>query len=125
MSDLENGLDQIRRSLIDDGSLELIVIRPTKGQREVLREANLTNADGLTGACWQHRAASPEMQVNIMNSRASELTAGDKTQWSLAGDQLYIDLDLSEANLPPGTRLQLGSAVLEVTAEPHTGCSKF
>ena len=51
--------------------------------------------------------------------------AQDRSRWHLAGDQLYVDLDLSEANLPPGTRLSIGSAVIEVTAEPHTGCSKF
>jgi MOSC domain-containing protein YiiM len=45
--------------------------------------------------------------------------------WQLAGDQLFIDLDLSEENLPPGTQLAMGTAVIEVTAEPHTGCGKF
>src|SRR5262249_522444 len=62
---------------------------------------------------------------NIMNSRAIALVAGDRERWQLAGDQLYIDLDLSDDNLPPGTRLALGSAVIEVTSQPHTGCLKF
>jgi MOSC domain-containing protein YiiM len=65
------------------------------------------------------------MQLNIMNARAIALVAGTKDRWPLAGDQLYIDLDLSDANLPPGTRLALGSAMIEVTAQPHTGCRKF
>jgi MOSC domain-containing protein YiiM len=60
-----------------------------------------------------------------MNSRAIELVAQDQKRWSLAGDQLYIDMDLSDANLPPGTRLMIGSAVIEVSAIPHTGCKKF
>ena len=60
-----------------------------------------------------------------MSSRAAALVAGDRERWPLAGDQLYVDLDLSDENLPPGTRLALGSAVLEVTDEPHTGCKKF
>lgn len=65
------------------------------------------------------------MQINIMNSRAIALIACERDRWALAGDQLYIDLDLSGSNLPPGTRLELGSAILEITAPPHTGCSKF
>src|ERR1700732_1866285 len=65
------------------------------------------------------------MQLNVMNSRAIALVAQDRDRWPLAGDQLYIDLDLSAENLPPGTRLALGSTVIEVTAQPHTGCKKF
>jgi MOSC domain-containing protein YiiM len=65
------------------------------------------------------------MQLNLINARLVSLVAQDRSRWHLAGDQLYVDLDLSEANLPPGTRLSIGSAVIEVTAEPHTGCSKF
>jgi MOSC domain-containing protein YiiM len=65
------------------------------------------------------------MQLNIMNSRVVGLLAQTKERWPLAGDQLFIDLDLSAANVPPGTQLSLGSAVIEVTAPPHTGCKKF
>jgi MOSC domain-containing protein YiiM len=125
MSELENGLEEIRRSPRDEGRLELIVIRPIKGQREVLPEGELTHADGLAGDCWKDHAPHPDMQVNIMNARAIDLIAGDRTRWPVAGDQLYVDLDLSESNLPPGSRLQLGSAILEITAKPHTGCGKF
>jgi hypothetical protein len=67
----------------------------------------------------------PDMQLNIMNSRVIALVAGARERWPLAGDQLYIDLDLSDDNLPPGTRLVLGRAVIEVTRQPHTGCHKF
>jgi MOSC domain-containing protein YiiM len=65
------------------------------------------------------------MQINIMNSRVTALVAQEKSRWSLAGDQLYIDMDLSKENLPAGTRLEIGSAVLEVSPLPHTGCHKF
>jgi MOSC domain-containing protein YiiM len=65
------------------------------------------------------------MQLNIMNARVIALMAGDKTRWPLAGDQLYIDMDLSAGNLPAGTRLAIGSAIIEVTPPPHTGCNKF
>ena len=90
-------------------------------------------ADGLVGDNWRTRgnpatadgAADPEMQLNIMNARVAALVAGSRERWPLAGDQLYLDLDLSVANLPPGTRLRLGEALLEVTPPPHTGCRKF
>ena len=70
-------------------------------------------------------SSHPDMQLNIMNARVVALVAQDKSRWPLAGDQLFIDLDLSDANLPPGTRLAIGSAVIEITAQPHTGCGKF
>jgi MOSC domain-containing protein YiiM len=65
------------------------------------------------------------MQLNLMNARAIALLAQEKDRWSLAGDQLYVDLDLSEENLPPGTQLAIGAAIIEVTDQPHTGCKKF
>jgi MOSC domain-containing protein YiiM len=60
-----------------------------------------------------------------MGSRVVNLLAQDKARWPLAGDQLFVDLDLSDANVPAGTRLALGSAIIEVTSEPHNGCQKF
>ena len=131
--ELNAGLDDIRRAPKDAGVLELIVRRPRKGEREVLQEGQLDVHDGLVGDSWKHRGSSrsadgrahPDMQINIMSSRVVHLVAGDRQRWPLAGDQLFVDLDLSEANLPPGTRLAIGSAMLEVTSEPHTGCEKF
>jgi hypothetical protein len=132
-SELEAGLEQINQSPKDHGVVELIVRRPQVGEREILEEGQLDLADGLVGDSWRLRSSKrtvdgkphPDMQLNLMNSRVVGLVAQDKCRWHLAGDQLYVDLDLSEANLPPGTRLAIGSAVIEVTAEPHTGCSKF
>ena len=131
--ELEAGLDQIRRAPQDKGVLEMIVRRPRTNEREVLQEGELTLQDGLVGDNWRTRgnpntadgSAHPDMQLNIMNARVIALLAQDKERWQLAGDQLYIDLDLSTENLPPGSRLAVGSAVIEVTAEPHTGCQKF
>ena len=133
MQQLEAGLDLIRQSPRDEGKLELIVRRPQTEQREVLQQGELNTADGLVGDNWRARgsastddgSAHPEMQINLMNSRSVALVAQQKNRWALAGDQLFVDLDLSGENLPPGTRLAIGSAVLEVTAEPHTGCKKF
>ena len=133
MAELEAGLEDVRRSPKDEGLLELIVRRPQIGEREILEEGELHLAHGLVGDNWSVRGSSrtadgsshPDMQLNVMNARSIALIAQHKERWSLAGDQLFIDLDLSTDNLPPGTRLSLGSAVIEVTAQPHTGCRKF
>jgi MOSC domain-containing protein YiiM len=132
-AELEAGLDEIRRSPRDEGVLELIVRRPRTEERDVLQEGELDLAEGLVGDKWISRgnphtsdgSSHPDMQINVMNARAIALVAQDRDRWQLAGDQLFIDLDLSAENLPPGTQLALGSAVIEVTAQPHTGCKKF
>jgi hypothetical protein len=133
MRELEEGLDGVRRSPKDEGILEMIVCRPRVDEREVLAEGELDPVEGLVGDSWRRRSSSrttdgsahPEMQLNIMNSRVISLVAQHQERWPLAGDQLYLDMDLSEENLPAGTRLSLGTAVIEVTAQPHTGCQKF
>ncbi len=133
MEELEAGLDAVLQSPRDKGVLELIVRRPQIGVRELLNEGELDPAVGLVGDSWSRRGSRrsadggphPEMQLNIMNARVVALVAQEKQRWPLAGDQLFADMDLSDANLPPGTRLQIGTAVIEVTAEPHTGCGKF
>ena len=133
MEDLEAGLDEILRSPKDAGLLHLIVRRPRVDEREVLAEGELHPSEGLVGDGWKGRGSSrtpdgsahPEMQLNIMNARVIALIAQGKERWPLAGDQLYLDLDLSGANLPAGARLALGQAVIEVTAQPHSGCKKF
>jgi hypothetical protein len=133
MAELEAGLDEIRRSPKDEGLLKLIVRRPAVDEREVLAEGELHPAAGLVGDSWRTRGSSrtvdgsahPDMQLNIMNARVVALVAQAQERWPLAGDQLFIDMDLSAENLPAGTRLALGSAVIEVTAEPHNGCKKF
>jgi hypothetical protein len=130
--ELETSLTQLT-SPPDDGVLDLIVRRPTIGQREVLPTGTLDLHEGLVGDNWRTRGSSrtpdksshPDMQLNVMNSRVIQLIAQDKERWQLAGDQLFVDLDLSDGNLPPGTRLSIGSAIIEVTPEPHTGCAKF
>ncbi|MGI9055562.1 MAG: MOSC domain-containing protein [Pyrinomonadaceae bacterium] len=133
LAEIEDGLDEIRKSPKDEGVLELIVARPKIGEREVLQVGELNTETGLVGDNWNTRKSwatkdkkpHPEMQINIMNSRAIALIAQTKERWQLAGDQLYVDFDLSEENLPPGSRLQIGSAVLEITTVPHNGCRKF
>lgn len=127
------GLDHIRLSPKDEGVLELIVRRHAINERQVLEQAELDPVQGLAGDTWNRRRStstpdgSPniEMQVTIMNSRVAALVAQEKDRWRLAGDQLYLDMDLSAENLPAGARLALGSSVIEVTAPPHLGCQKF
>jgi hypothetical protein len=130
---LHAGLDAIRDSPKDAGALRMIVRRPAVGAREVIEVGELDIIEGLVGDTWKARSsrrtadgsAHPHMQLNIMNARVVALIAQQPERWPLAGDQLFIDLDLSDANLPPWTKLALGSAVIEVTDQPHTGCGKF
>jgi MOSC domain-containing protein YiiM len=125
-NELAAGLDEILRSPAAEGTVELIVRRPAEDEREVLDEGLLDLDEGLVGDRW-HRRATPnrDTQLTLMNARTIDLIAGSRERWPLAGDQLYVDLDLRFENLPAGTQLAVGDAVIEVTAEPHTGCAKF
>jgi hypothetical protein len=131
--ELEAALAEVRQAPADDGTVDLIVRRPATGEREILDEGALDLAEGLVGDNWRQRgsrhtpdgAAEPDRQLNVINARLSRLVAVDPERRALAGDQLHLDLDLSVANLPPGTRLAVGSAVIEVTEPPHLGCAKF
>lgn len=127
LDELNAALDHIRQSPKDEGRVELVVCRPAVGDRKVLDEGRLDPAVGLSGDSWGTRERHPdaEVQITLMNARAIAEIAQSKHRWLLAGDQLFVDLDLSLANLPPGTRLTIGTAVLRVSAEPHTGCRKF
>lgn len=133
MDELEAALDHLRQAPKDEGVVQLIVLRPKVDEREVVDEAELDPAGGLIGDSWSVRGSSrtpdgsphPEMQINIMNARVTALVAQEKERWPLAGDQLYLDMDLSKENLPAGSRIAIGSAVLEVSPLPHMGCHKF
>jgi hypothetical protein len=133
LEELAAGLDDIRQSPSDHGAVQMIVRRPDTEKRETLTHGELDTEQGLVGDNWLHRgnsrtadgSAHPEMQLDLMNSRVIALVAVTKDRWPLAGDQIYVDLDLSKENLPAGTQLRLGSAIIEVTGIPHTGCKKF
>ncbi len=130
---LAAGLAEVRRSPTDGGVLDLIVRRPAIGEREVLEVGELSTVAGLVGDTWEDRPSSrtgngtahPDMQLTIINARAIALISPDPHRRQLAGDQLHIDLDLSHENLPAGTQIAIGSAIVEVTDQPHTGCKKF
>jgi len=130
---LATSLEHIRQAPRDHGRIELLVRRPAVDERDVVAEAVLDLCDGLVGDNWRVRgstrtpdgSANPEAQLTVMNARVAALVAGAEDRWPLAGDQIYADMDLSLENLPPGTQLRLGSAVVEVSSHPHTGCAKF
>jgi MOSC domain-containing protein YiiM len=130
---LEESLDHIRAAPAESGTVELIARRPGENEREVLTEARLDIHEGLVGDTWRARGSGrtsdggpdPDAQLTLMNARVAAAIAGERERWPLAGDQLYVDIDLSRANLPPGSRVQIGSAVIEFSEPPHTGCSKF
>ena len=129
--ELDAGLAHIQASPSDGGRLEMLVRRPRTDEREVLEAGRLDLEAGLVGDKWgnsghgRDSAEYLDMQLTLMNARVAALVAGSRERWPLAGDQLYVDLDLGHENLPPGTRLHVGEALIEVTAVPHTGCRKF
>jgi MOSC domain-containing protein YiiM len=130
---LRAGLDHVRGAPAEGGVVELLVVRPALGERRELDTVDVDLERGLVGDTWIERGSrrtvdggpNPEAQVTVMCSRAADLVAGSRDRWGLAGDQVYVDLDLSLDNLPTGTVLTIGDVELEVTAAPHTGCAKF
>ena len=133
MNGLEAGIDYILDTPADKGLVRMIVSRPETGIRKILKSASLDTIEGLIGDNWKDRGSSstsdksadPETQITIMNSRVIELIAHSSDRWKLAGDQLFIEIDISRNNLPPGSKLKVGSAIIEVSGKPHTGCQKF
>lgn len=132
-AELEAALGEIREAPAGRGSIELIVRRPAEDAREVLSEARINESDGIEGDTWNQRGSrrtadggpNPNAQITIMNARVAAAVIGPIERWPLAGDQIYADLDISHEALPAGTQLTVGDAVLEVSADPHTGCAKF
>jgi hypothetical protein len=131
--ELDRALRHVAQASRTSGTLETIARRPAPGEREVLAAAELDQIEGLVGDSWHWRpnprtpdgGPDPRGQLNVMSSRAAALIAGDRDRWALAGDQLYIDFDLSELGTPAGTRLAIGDAEIEITDKPHRGCAKF
>ncbi len=131
---LDARIGHVAEAPSDVGTIELVVARPAKGERTVLDSAELRPGMGLVGDNYLERGSSkpgggpadPLGELNLMSARALEAVAGaERDRWPLAGDQLIVDFDLSEANCPAGTRLAVGTATIEVTTKPHNGCAKF
>lgn len=132
LADLDACLDHVRGAPRDTGTIELIVLRTSEGQRAVVEEAEVDVTRGMIGDRWATKPSrhapdggpNLEQQLTLMNVRAIAAIT-DRERWPLAGDQLFVDFDLSEASLPAGTRLQFGDVIVEISALPHTGCAKF
>jgi hypothetical protein len=133
LEELQSHLDSIKQSPQDDGILKAIVIRPVSNERVGMESSVVTPDGGVHGDRWAKQAwlnlpeeeLEPKAQITVMNSRAAEVIARNRARWPLAGDNLYVDLDLSEDNLQAGQQLSIGSAVFEITPQPHNGCGKF
>ena len=132
-AELQAGLPHILASPQDDGTLEIIVIRPGSGLREEVQSCDISAAGGVHGdhwakGCWlstDDGEPHPDVQICIMNARCIAHIAGARERWALAGDNLLIDFDISPENLPPGQRLRIGTAVIEITAVKHAACGDF
>jgi len=133
MAELQAGMEHIRQAPREEGTLKMIVQRPREDKRDLVDQGELSLEEGLVGDSWKARgskhtpdgSAALYAQITVMNARCIALLAQSEEHWALAGDQLFVDFDLSDENSPPGTRLAVGSAILEVSAEPHSGCQKF
>ena len=133
LAELEKSIAVIEESPKDDGTLEMIVIRPATDTRRVVDEVQISLAGGLAGdnwarGCWKSLPDGrphPDVQIAMTNSRGMSAMAGAKENWPPAGDSLFVDLNLSESNLEPGDQLAIGSAIIQITAIPHNGCQKF
>jgi len=131
--EMELQVDKILQSPKNDGVLKMIVRRPEVDLRTVLEKGELSISEGLTGDSWRNRVMKKnpnklpdrKTQLTLMNARVIEVVARDEDNWPLAGDQLFVDMELSEEKLPPGSRLSIGLSEIEITAVPHTGCGKF
>jgi MOSC domain-containing protein YiiM len=126
---LELALPTIRLAPATVGRVQLIVRRSAEGRREILDSGMLDVVDGLVGDSWgrnrDRRAPDVDAQLTLMNVRVIAAVAADADHWPLAGDQLFVDFDLSQTNAAPGTTFAVGDALIQVSAAPHTGCSKF
>lgn len=126
-------LPELRNAPSELGYVRMIVRRLDQQQRELPECGELTTEAGLVGDRWVRTcdrrrpdgSLNPDTQLTLMNIGMLDLLAGGKEHWPLAGDNLLVEFDLSVANLPPGRRLQVGDAIVEITPEPHMGCAKF
>jgi MOSC domain-containing protein YiiM len=129
-AELETFIDEILAAPKDAGPIELIVRRPFEGERQIVEDAELSTEWGLVGDNWidrvdEHGQPHMKAQLTLMNARVADAVAVTRERWPLAGDQIYVDLDISHENLPAGSRIRVGTAVVEISEVPHTGCAKF
>lgn len=124
-AELESGLQALPPAPRDLGRVTAIIRRPEPQQRESLESVDLSVEAGIPGDAWNRAPTkSPEGQLAVMNTAIARLIANGQ-DLVVFGDNLFVDLDLSAASLPSGSRLSVGNAIVEVTPLPHNGCKKF
>jgi hypothetical protein len=126
LSELDRRLDAMRASPRDVGIVRALVRRADGGgRRELLDSVTLSEVEGMPGDAWGRRPdRTPESQLTAVEWGVAELIANGHPI-ALFGDQLFLELDLSKGNLPVGSRVRLGAAVLEVSPKAHNGCQKY
>lgn len=125
LAELERRLAQLPPPPADAGTVHLIVARRADGVRETIEQLTLTPERGIPGDRWERRLADrPEMQITAIRRDVAELIANGQPLTTF-GDNLVVELDLSARNLPAGTRIRVGDALVEVSPFPHDGCVKF
>lgn len=130
---LAAGIAELCDSPREQGRVDLVVVRPMQGKRQCLERVLISLEAGVVGDRWlttswkklANGSAHPAVQVTLMNARCIRLIAGEPTNWAIAGDNLFVDLDLSRENLPTGARLKIGECILQITSVAHNGCWKF
>ena len=133
LDELKAGLPEILASPKDEGTLRAIVIRPARGERRDLASCEISARLGVHGdhwskGCWKSTEDGrphPDVQICMMNARWIQLIAQERSNWPPAGDNFFVDMDLTPDNMPPGTRLAIGTAVIGTTDTPHSGCASF
>ena len=127
LDDLNHAYSKLEAPPTEIGAVEMLVVRTNDGERAEVESATLSSAEGVSGDHWSRGgyADRPDIQVTLINSGVLDIIAGDRDRWALAGDNLVVDWDIGESNLPAGTRFEVGTAILEISEEPHTGCAKF
>jgi MOSC domain-containing protein YiiM len=123
--ELERRLDLISPTPTEAGHVAFVMVRGDGGRRELPSRIQLSRDGGVVGDAWSRKAQpDPQMQIAVMQARVAELIANGQPL-ALFGDCLHLDLDLSQSNLPPGSQVRIGGAILLVTPAPHNGCRKF
>jgi MOSC domain-containing protein YiiM len=133
LAELTEGLPRILAAPKDQGTVRALVVRPAKGERRDVGSVRVSLAGGVEGdhwaqGCWKSTddgKPHPDVQICLMNARCIELIAQDRANWPPAGDNLFLDMGLTPDNLPPGTRIGIGSAEMVITDTPHNGCASF
>ncbi len=125
LADLETRLARLAPAPTESGRVVRLQARPSGDHRTTPERVHLSAARGVSGDRWtSEQEKGTENQVTAIQASVAALIANGQ-ELGLFGDNLFVDLDISTANLPAGTQIRAGEATLEVTPMPHDGCRKF